>query len=293
MQLVDAFVMWFNGLFGWEYAGYGPLWAIGSGLVTLVVAYYVIRLALRPFISLFGAEHTKIGSERPPIQQGIREQNCDWEQPDLKTPTLENTSEHDALSQAGSYSLRRTGGASAKPSAAIPARSGLGTPFVQILPLEDFNQSSAHCSRMAGKLADGLFRTLKSIPNLQVERLSLTGPAANPGQDTAHSNTKFVISGNIREDNASLHVTVCVRDATKGDQLWTRRQICDPSELPQLEKAFAVEIAAAVIERYRDGGGSLKPFRQGAHQAEQSATKYPSDLRPSTEPQSKIGQQAR
>ncbi len=100
-----------------------------------------------------------------------------------------------------------------------------------------------------------------------------------------------MISGNIREDDASIHVTVSVRDATKGDQLWTRRQICYPSELPRLEKTFAVEIAAAVIERHRDGGGSLKPFRLAVHQAEQSETKYPSDLRPSTEPQSKIGQQ--
>jgi TolB-like protein len=250
VTLFDNFVMWFNGLFGLEYAGYGWITAIVVGFVTVVLAYFVVKLAIRPLIPLFGAEHSKIGSERPSIDKGLREAHRSNDSLVTSYETDEElTPEPDPKFEP---------------------------PFIQILPLEDFNHICPEASKLAGHLADGLALTLQEIPQVNVERSKLdTMRPSGPNEEA-----KFVVSGSVKTREDDIAVCAMVRDTRSGEQIWTQSQICQTAKLPALERELAVEIASVVLQHHRSPQQAAKPVSLRTKTTAQSGSTYPNGRLP-------------
>jgi TolB-like protein len=262
VTLFDSFVMWFNGLFGLEYAGYGWITAIIGGFVTIILAYFIVKIAVRPLIPLFGAEHSKIGSERPSIDKGLREAHRPSDSPMASYETDQETTENLA------------------PTSSLP--------FIQILPLEDFNHICPEASKLAGHLADGLALTLQEIPQVSVERSKLDTMRPNgPGADE-----KFVVSGSVKTRDDGIVVCAMVRDTRSGEQIWTQSQICETAKLPALERELAVEIATVVLKHHRSTPQATKSVSLRTKTVGQSGSTYPNGRLPLPARPRKTGRRA-
>lgn len=72
MDVVNSIVEWFNGLVGLQYAGYGPITAIGIGMLTVMISIKVLKYFFKPFAPLF-QDDAGLGQSNPVLaQQGIR-----------------------------------------------------------------------------------------------------------------------------------------------------------------------------------------------------------------------------
>lgn len=72
MDVLYSVVEWFNGLVGLEYAGYGPITAIGIGIMTVLISIRILKYFLKPFAPLF-LDDDGLGQPNPVLaQQGIR-----------------------------------------------------------------------------------------------------------------------------------------------------------------------------------------------------------------------------
>lgn len=72
MDAVNSIVEWFNGLVGLQYAGYGPITAIGIGMLTVLISIKVLKFFLKPFAPLF-QDDADLGQSNPVLaQQGVR-----------------------------------------------------------------------------------------------------------------------------------------------------------------------------------------------------------------------------
>jgi TolB-like protein len=72
MDVAHTVVEWFNGLVGLQYAGYGPITAIGIGIVTMLMSIKLIKLCLKPFAPLFMDDEGPVADNPVLAQQGIR-----------------------------------------------------------------------------------------------------------------------------------------------------------------------------------------------------------------------------
>lgn len=72
MEVAYTVVEWFNGLVGLQYAGYGPITAIGIGILTVLMSIKLIKLCLKPFAPLFMDDEGPVADNPVLAQQGIR-----------------------------------------------------------------------------------------------------------------------------------------------------------------------------------------------------------------------------
>lgn len=261
IKLFDSFVMWFNGLFGLEYAGYSWVSAIVFIVVSLIASYYILRAAIRPLLPLFGAEHSKIGAERPDIEKGVREAHrADDSFAPVQTSLRADEEVEEDISQ----------------------------PFIQILPMEDFNHICPEGSKLAGLLADGLADVLMDIPQVDVERSRTETMDAICDAE----NKKFVISGTVKARDEDMVLSIKVRDTLAGDHVWAQSLVCAYDKMPDVERECAVEIASAVIQRHRQRNTNTQSFISTGSLDAQSNSTYQSGRRPSPALPRKTGRQA-
>lgn len=101
MDVVYSVVEWFNGLVGLQYAGYGPITAIGIGILTVWVSIKVLKFFFKPFAPLF-QDDASLGQANPVLaQQGIRHSQMmgfedEHDAPGLHTPSLRERSRNHA-----------------------------------------------------------------------------------------------------------------------------------------------------------------------------------------------------
>ncbi|TNE37231.1 MAG: hypothetical protein EP347_08570 [Alphaproteobacteria bacterium] len=256
-KLLDSFVDWFNRLFGWDYAGYDSIIGISLIIIGAIVFYFLLKLAMRPLVPLFNAEHAKINAHLPDIQKGVREAH--------------------RRSAAPVPSFQDSAGAELEPLPAGQSQNE-NIPFVHILPMEDFNHASEEASKLAGLFADGLADTLTNIPQVEVTRTRVDDDLETLCKGKG---LRYTVNGKIEPRDDDLSVSLIVKDTAAGHCIMKNTQICAYDKMPALEKEFAAEVASAVLMHHRQLLKNTRDLINSQQQGGQSGSTYPSGRRPS------------
>lgn len=257
-KLLDSFVDWFNRLFGWDYAGYDSIIGISLIILGAIVFYFFLKVAMRPLVPLFNAEHAKINAHLPDIQKGVREAHRRSEAP----VTTFQTHDEPVVELNGN-------------NAQTPAT--LINPFVHILPMEDFNHASEEASKLAGLFADGLADTLTNIPDVDVGRTRME----DTDQNFETTGIRYTVTGKVEPRDDDMSVSLIVKDAVAGRCILKNTHSCTYDKMPSLEQEFAAEIASAVLMHHRQLSLTTRDLVNSRPQAEQSGSTYPNGRRPS------------
>lgn len=96
MDVVNSIIEWFNSLVGLQYAGYGPITAIGIGMLTVMVSIKVLKYFFKPFAPLF-QDDAGLGQANPVLaQQGIRHSQMMGFEDEQEAPGLRERSRNRA-----------------------------------------------------------------------------------------------------------------------------------------------------------------------------------------------------
>ncbi|MEO8717890.1 MAG: tetratricopeptide repeat protein [Burkholderiales bacterium] len=126
-----------------------------------------------------------------------------------------------ALSAAGAYLLGTLSSAPAPapvpvPDAFVPAGRG-AVLTVSVLPFKTLGEDPSQ-ARLAGGITSDLMTDLSRLPGLRI--ITVSAPPA--GDDPSRAG-RFLVSGSVQRETASLRINVRLTDARTNEQLWSQR----------------------------------------------------------------------
>lgn len=258
-ESLQAVVFWLHNQLGLTLAGYSPAVSITAGILSFLMGYQILKLAVKPLAPLFDAvELEAVGAM--PTMKGVREsQMADVFRDDNdrsvfvtsrreavsfdETPEIpvEEVSEVIPLSPVADNNIEPH--QEAEPTFEPEQMSDAG-PIVQVTPIDPVSSKVGTAPALSRLVTERFVSCMSRLPGLQITTDQVESP-------------DYRIDGKLLLRLDEVTLTLSARDSKTNKNIWQDKKTCIPGELKEVQNEMAAELATSLLLHQRGRGGKV------------------------------------